>query len=82
MDRRGLLIGTAALGATSLLPARVLAQAKTLVAATFPGTWNEAHRNILAPIRSRGCRPPKAPARHSTWRSSIPPRCSTLHASA
>ena len=38
MDRRGLLVGTAALGATSLLSARALAQAKTLVAATFPGT--------------------------------------------
>ena len=53
MDRRGLLVGTAALGATSLLPARALAQAKTLVAATFPGTWNEAHRNILAPAFRR-----------------------------
>src|SRR5919204_5985167 len=49
MDRRSLLIGTAALGATSLLPAPARAQAKTLVAATFPGTWNEAHRAILAP---------------------------------
>ena len=53
MDRRGLLVGTAALGATSLLSARALAQAKTLVAATFPGTWNEAHRNILAPAFRR-----------------------------
>jgi putative spermidine/putrescine transport system substrate-binding protein len=38
--------GTAA-GMLALLPAR--AQSKTLVAATFPGTWNEAHRNLLAP---------------------------------
>src|SRR6266699_3520232 len=53
MDRRGLLTAAAALGATSLLPARALAQAKTLVAATFPGTWNEAHRNILAPAFRR-----------------------------
>src|SRR5260370_946088 len=49
IDRRDLLAGAAALGAVSALPARALAQGKTLVAATFPGTWNEAHRNILAP---------------------------------
>ena len=49
VDRRGLLRGAAALGAAAVIPARALAQAKTLVAATFPGTWNEAHRNILAP---------------------------------
>src|SRR5215813_2642236 len=49
MDRRSLLAGTAALGATSLVPARGVAQGKTLVAATFPGTWNDAHRNILVP---------------------------------
>ena len=49
IDRRALLAGAAALGAASALPARALAQGKTLVAATFPGTWNEAHRKILAP---------------------------------
>src|SRR6266545_8320052 len=49
VDRRGLLRGAAALGAAAVIPARALAQAKTLVAATFPGTWNEAHRQILAP---------------------------------
>jgi len=53
MDRRRLLTGAAALGAASILPARAFAQAKTLVAATFPGTWNEAHRNILAPAFRR-----------------------------
>src|SRR5438552_9938339 len=49
MDRRRLLSGAGALGAASCLPACAWAQGKTLVAATFPGTWNEAHRNILAP---------------------------------
>jgi putative spermidine/putrescine transport system substrate-binding protein len=49
IDRRDLLAGGAALGAAAILPTRSRAQAKTLVAATFPGTWNEAHRNILAP---------------------------------
>src|SRR5258708_1672729 len=49
MDRRRMLAGAAALGAASFVPARAFAQSNTLVAATFPGTWNEAHRNILAP---------------------------------
>src|SRR5215470_17268251 len=49
IDRRALLGGAAALGAVSVLPAGAFAQGKMLVAATFPGTWNEAHRAILAP---------------------------------
>src|SRR5216684_1705192 len=53
MDRRRLLTGAAAVGVASFLPARAFAQTKTLVAATFPGTWNEAHRNILAPAFRR-----------------------------
>jgi putative spermidine/putrescine transport system substrate-binding protein len=40
--------GAFAGGAAAMLPASAWAQ-KTLVAATFPGTWNEAHRKILAP---------------------------------
>jgi putative spermidine/putrescine transport system substrate-binding protein len=47
--RRTFLSGAASLGATGMLPASVFAQSKTLVAATFPGTWNEAHRQILSP---------------------------------
>jgi putative spermidine/putrescine transport system substrate-binding protein len=47
IDRRTLLASGAALGAAGLTPA--FAQAKTLVAATFPGTWNEADRNVIAP---------------------------------
>jgi len=52
IDRRTLLRGAAALGASSAVntfPMPAGAQSKTLVSATFPGTWNEAHRNILAP---------------------------------
>src|SRR5207253_769005 len=53
MDRRRLLSGAGALGAASFLPPCALAQGKTLVAATFAGPWNEAHRNILAPAFRR-----------------------------
>jgi putative spermidine/putrescine transport system substrate-binding protein len=35
--------------AAAIIPSRLAAQSKTLVAATFPGTWNEAHREFLAP---------------------------------
>jgi len=49
VSRRKFLAAGAALGSAALLPGSVLAQEKNLVAATFPGTWNEAHRNILAP---------------------------------
>src|SRR5262245_26336586 len=53
MNRRRMLAGAATLSAASVLPARAFAQAKTLVAATFPGTWNEAHRNMRAPAFRR-----------------------------
>lgn len=46
--RRDLLKAGAAAGALALLPRRALA-ADPLVVATFPGTWNEAHRDVLAP---------------------------------
>src|SRR5438874_9781676 len=49
ISRRQLLGAGAALGAVALLPASGRAQSKQLVAATFPGTWNEAHRQFLAP---------------------------------
>jgi putative spermidine/putrescine transport system substrate-binding protein len=48
--RRHILSTGAALGAAGFLPRRLLAQSKTLVAATFPGTWSEAHREYLAPV--------------------------------
>jgi putative spermidine/putrescine transport system substrate-binding protein len=48
ISRRGMFAGGAALAAASALPRRLLA-ADTLVAATFPGTWNDAHKNVLGP---------------------------------
>ena len=48
-SRREMLVAAAGAGLLAVLPSRAFAQSKTLVAATFPGTWNEAHRNLLAP---------------------------------
>ena len=48
-SRRSLLGFGALAGAGMLLPAAARAQGRTLVAATFPGTWSEAHRQYLAP---------------------------------
>jgi putative spermidine/putrescine transport system substrate-binding protein len=53
LSRRDLLGASAAFGAAALLPSPLSAQGKTLVAATFPGTWNEAHREFLAPAFTR-----------------------------
>jgi putative spermidine/putrescine transport system substrate-binding protein len=53
LSRRHFVGGGAASGAATLLPSRLFAQGKTLVAATFPGTWNEAHRELLAPAFAR-----------------------------
>ena len=49
VNRREFLAGAAGAGLAAMLPALAFAQSKTLVAATFPGTWSEAHRNLLAP---------------------------------
>ncbi len=46
IDRRHLIAGGALIG---LSPNLAFADTKTLVAATFPGTWSEAHREILLP---------------------------------
>ncbi|HTK00197.1 MAG TPA: extracellular solute-binding protein [Bordetella sp.] len=48
-SRRSMLFAALGLGTTAILPGRLLAQGRSLVAATFPGTWSEAHRAILAP---------------------------------
>ncbi len=45
-DRRRFLAGSALAG---LAPRWAFAQGKTLVTATFPGTWSEADREILLP---------------------------------
>lgn len=49
LSRREFLAAGGALGSALLLPRWALAEGEELVAATFPGTWNEAHRNILKP---------------------------------
>jgi putative spermidine/putrescine transport system substrate-binding protein len=49
LNRRTVLTGTTVLGASLVLPAIPHAQSKSLVAATFPGTWSEADRNIILP---------------------------------
>jgi len=48
LDRRSFLAAGLGLGASLALPRRAFA-ADSLVVATFPGTWNEAHSKILAP---------------------------------
>jgi putative spermidine/putrescine transport system substrate-binding protein len=48
-NRRTMMGGAAAFGAALALPHVARAQARTLVAATFPGTWNEADRNVISP---------------------------------
>jgi len=49
IGRRDFLAAGLALGAAAAAPDRLRAQAKNLVVATFPGTWSEAHRDLLAP---------------------------------
>ena len=49
IGRREVLVAGAATSLLAALPPRVFAQQKTLVVATFPGTWSEADRNLLAP---------------------------------
>jgi putative spermidine/putrescine transport system substrate-binding protein len=48
-SRRELLISTVALGAASLFPRLSAAEAQRLVFATFTGSWEEAHRDVLVP---------------------------------
>ena len=48
LRRRDFLRAGVAAGALALLPRRAVA-VDPLVVATFPGTWNEAHRDVLAP---------------------------------
>jgi putative spermidine/putrescine transport system substrate-binding protein len=48
VERRQFLAGALALGGAPLFP-RVAHAKDTLVVATFPGTWSEVHRDILAP---------------------------------
>ena len=49
ISRRGFLAGSAGLLATPFLAGRARA-AGSVVAATFPGTWEDAYRSVVAPI--------------------------------
>jgi putative spermidine/putrescine transport system substrate-binding protein len=49
MNRRRFLGTAAALGAALAIPRLALGETKTLVAATFPGTWSEADRQVILP---------------------------------
>src|SRR6266849_4859848 len=53
VSRRTLIKGVGAsaltLATPSLIPSLAWAQSKTLVAATFPGTWSEADRQVILP---------------------------------
>lgn len=50
VSRRHLIQGAAALGAASSLASPLRAQAKSLNAAIYPGTWDEAYRAVVAPL--------------------------------
>jgi putative spermidine/putrescine transport system substrate-binding protein len=49
LDRRSLLGSALTLSAMTLFPALSRAQARKLVFATFTGSWEEAHRDVLVP---------------------------------
>ena len=49
ITRRNLLAGAMTLAAMQLFPGLSRAQAKRLVFATFTGSWEEAHRDVLVP---------------------------------
>ena len=49
LHRRRLLTGALTLGALHLFPQLTKAEAKRLVFATFSGSWEEAHRDVLVP---------------------------------
>jgi putative spermidine/putrescine transport system substrate-binding protein len=48
-SRRDLLTSALALGAATLFPRLSAAEAQRLVFATFTGSWEEAHRDVLVP---------------------------------
>src|SRR6266567_587145 len=47
--RRSMMTSALALGAMQVFPGVTLAQAKRIVFATFTGSWEEAHRDVLVP---------------------------------
>jgi putative spermidine/putrescine transport system substrate-binding protein len=48
-NRRSLLAGASALGGASLLPGAAFAKG-SLVATTYPGTWEDAYRTVVLPL--------------------------------
>ena len=49
LTRRNLMTTALSLGAMQLFPGISQAQAKRIVFATFTGSWEEAHRDVLVP---------------------------------
>ena len=49
LTRRSMMTSALALGAMQLFPGISKAQAKRIVFATFTGSWEEAHRDVLVP---------------------------------
>jgi putative spermidine/putrescine transport system substrate-binding protein len=49
IKRRSLLAGSSALGAAAFLPGIALAKG-SLIAATYPGSWEDAYRAIVTPL--------------------------------
>ena len=48
-SRRSLLLGASALGGASLLPGAAFAKG-SIVATTYPGTWEDAYRAVVMPL--------------------------------
>lgn len=53
LDRRQMMTAALTLGAMHAFPGMALAQARRLVFATFTGSWEEAHRDVLVPAFRR-----------------------------
>lgn len=49
LQRRRVVQGLGALGASGMMPGLSLAQGKSVSATTYPGAWESAHRSILVP---------------------------------
>lgn len=53
IDRRQMMTAALTLGAMHAFPGLAMAQARRLVFATFTGSWEEAHRDVLVPAFRR-----------------------------
>ena len=49
LTRRSMMTSALALGAMQIFPGITMAQARRIVFATFTGSWEEAHRDVLVP---------------------------------